>query len=73
MGAPAVRRSVPGRPVGCQGCHRGSFNPWAFTAIIILKPQLFLDFPNLRVMHQGSLYHYDPITQRLAMDDVAMP
>jgi hypothetical protein len=53
--------------------HTGSFTYWTFAALVLVKPQLFLDFPDLRVRHQGSTYHYDPIMGHLAMDGVRKP
>ncbi len=71
-----VRRSVntvlPGVDTIKNSSHLGTFTYWTVAGIVILKPQLFLDFPDLRVRHQGSTYRYDPI-EGWMLDDVRRP
>ncbi len=50
----------------------GAFKAWTFAALVLVKPQLFLDFPDLRVRHQGSAYHYDAVNKCLELDPVTI-
>ncbi len=72
--APTMLNTVlPGTHTIRNSSHLGNFTYWTFAGIIILKPQLLLGFPDLRVRHQGSIYHYNPIKGRLELDDVRKP